>query len=100
MCICLNCDRIISCSLYNLISKKHNESQFLFSFEFMPQSPIVQILLNSFKNRLFLEWDVNECLSFEDNPGGWLRVGSFNKYHFQHSFYLQYDIIFCNDIKI
>jgi len=94
MCICLNCDRIISCKLYNLISEKHNENQFIFSFYFAPQSPIIQILLSSFKNRLFIEWDVNECLSFEDNPGIWLIASSFSESYFYNYSYLRYDAAF------
>lgn len=96
MCICLNCDRIISCKIYNLISKKHNENQFIISlsFVFMPQSPILQILLSSLKNGTFIEWDVNECLSFEDNPGVWLIASSFSESYFYDYYYLRYDATF------
>lgn len=74
-----------------MISKKHNENQFIFSLFFVPQSPIIQILLSSIKNRLFLEWDVNECLSFEDNPGIWLVTENFSDSYFHNYGYLQYD---------
>lgn len=91
MCICLNCDRIISCKIYNVISKKHQENQIIFSSCFSPQSPIIQILLSSFKNGVFLEWDVNECLSFEDNPGIWIITESITSKDYS---YLCYDTVF------
>ncbi|CAL8412494.1 unnamed protein product [Dictyota dichotoma] len=92
MCICLNCNRILSCKIYNLISEKHQE--ILLDSSFSPQSPIIQILLSSFKNGLFFEWDVNECLSFEENPGIWIITGIFSESYLYKDTYLLYDATF------
>lgn len=85
---------MLSCKIYDIISKKHREKQVNFSFSFSPQSPIIQILLSSFKNGLFLEWDVNECLSFEENPGIWLMKIPIYKSYFKNYSYLDYDSVF------
>ena len=59
---------------------------------FFPQSPTL-LCINFFskKNLYLLEWDVNECLSYQEKPGSWM---SFHQKNFRHSSYLSFDLLF------
>nr|YP_011006188.1 hypothetical protein V2485_pgp065 [Dictyotopsis propagulifera]WAM63192.1 hypothetical protein [Dictyotopsis propagulifera] len=73
MCICLNCDRITKCNIYNVIGQKHEEVSFIKLSDFYPQSPVLQTLFTYFDELEFLlEWDINGCLSYDNNPGKWI----------------------------
>nr|YP_011007602.1 hypothetical protein V2497_pgp058 [Syringoderma abyssicola]WAM65031.1 hypothetical protein [Syringoderma abyssicola] len=93
MCICLNCYHINNCSIYYTIEEKH-EKKIIGQGNFSPQSPIIIcITSNSNKNIFLLEWDVNECLSYQENPGGWLSLLSTDK-NPKLSSYISYDLLF------
>ena len=96
MCICLNCGRINGCRVYFLIEKQHQELTVDIDIDkyFSPQAPIL-LCINFFsKKRLYLlEWDVNECLSYEEKPGSWLGLGSEEK-KLEFSSYLVFDRLF------
>nr|QWK42107.1 hypothetical protein [Pseudochorda nagaii] len=92
MCICLNCERINNCEIYSIIEQKHNEKRKRVENIFFPQSPIL-LCINFFskkKNYLF-EWDVNECLSYQEKPGKWLLL---NPEILGSSSYLTFDLLF------
>ena len=92
MCICLNCDRINRCRVYSIIEQQHQEKIKCQTKPFSPQAPIL-LCINFFsKKRLYaLEWDVNECLSYEENPGSWLGC---EQKRLDISSYLIFDILF------
>ena len=90
MCICLNCSRLNGCKIYFLIEKQHQETTEVIKKKFSPQAPIL-LCINFFskQNIYILEWDVNECLSYQEKPGSWL--GSDQK-SLDFSSYLRFDI--------
>lgn len=100
MCICLNCSQINNCYTYEFVAIKHNEQIKKMGKIFYPQSPIL-FGLNKFskKKSYLLEWDINQCLSYEEKPGNWLISSNsitnksivFSK---PISSYLIYDLIF------
>nr|YP_011007316.1 hypothetical protein V2495_pgp064 [Scytothamnus australis]WAM64745.1 hypothetical protein [Scytothamnus australis] len=96
MCICLNCDRIKICQIYSIIEQTHGEKQNMKTKiqmkKIFPQSPVL-ICLNFFskKSTYLLEWDVNECLSYQEKPGSWLSM-NLNLLH--TSRYLIFDQLF------
>nr|YP_010207054.1 Ycf34 [Alaria praelonga]UAX21651.1 Ycf34 [Alaria praelonga] len=94
MCICLNCERINNCEVYFIVEQKHNEKKNYYTKKrtFFPQSPTL-LCINFFskKNVYLLEWDVNECLSYQEKPGSWI---SFNPNNARHSSYLSFDLLF------
>lgn len=93
MCICLNCERINSCKIFVNIEEKHKESyKKIVKNYFFPQSAIL-LCINFFsKKKLYVfEWDVNECLSYQEKAGSWL---SFYSKSLKLSSYLNFDIFF------
>nr|YP_011002499.1 hypothetical protein V2388_pgp064 [Undaria peterseniana]WAL33290.1 hypothetical protein [Undaria peterseniana] len=95
MCICLNCGRIDNCEVYFVVEQKHNEKKknyYIKKRTFFPQSPTL-LCINFFskKNVYLLEWDVNECLSYQEKPASWL---SFNQKNARNSSYLLFDLLF------
>lgn len=106
MCICLNCFRIVNCNIYSSIAEKHAERlslDFLLSQSFFPQSPVIFTILSpSLKRNFLLEWDVNECLSYQEQPGSWLNTATkFNKKNTnQNLSYLTYDGLFESKKKV
>ncbi|CAN0268547.1 unnamed protein product [Ectocarpus sp. 4 AP-2014] len=92
MCICLNCGRINWCRVYFIIEEQHEEKTNSINKSFSPQAPIL-LCINFFsKNtRYVLEWDVNECLSYQEKPGSWLDCGQKN---LELSSYLIFDLLF------
>nr|YP_009326969.1 hypothetical protein [Pleurocladia lacustris]ANS57622.1 hypothetical protein [Pleurocladia lacustris]ANS57766.1 hypothetical protein [Pleurocladia lacustris] len=92
MCICLNCDRINKCRLYFIIEEQHQEKIKGLKKSFSPQGPILVCLNFFFKKRLYIiEWDVNECLSYQEKPGSWLDR---NQKKLKFSSYLLFDLLF------
>nr|NP_043145.1 hypothetical protein CypaCp008 [Cyanophora paradoxa]P48274.1 RecName: Full=Uncharacterized protein ycf34 [Cyanophora paradoxa]AAA81176.1 ycf34 [Cyanophora paradoxa] len=67
MCICVNCDLLVFCSLYQTIEILHKES---LSFEldqiveFEPRKSNIIVNINSSENSIKHEWDVISCESF------------------------------------
>nr|YP_011005769.1 hypothetical protein V2481_pgp064 [Cymathaere triplicata]WAM62773.1 hypothetical protein [Cymathaere triplicata] len=94
MCICLNCDRIDTCEVYFIVEQKHNEKKIyeIIPPPFFPQSATL-LCINFFskKNLYLLEWDVNECLSYQEKPGSWM---SFKQKNPRYSSYLSFDLLF------
>lgn len=92
MCICLNCARINGCRVYFLIEQQHQEITKGLTKSFFPQAPIL-FCINFFskKSRYFVEWDVNECLSYQEKPGSWLGC---EEKRLCFSSYLLFDILF------
>lgn len=73
MCICLNCNYLQNCRTYYLIEEAHKESHLNENAEFFPQSPVISVnftLTN--KINFGLEWDVNECISYQEKPANWI----------------------------
>lgn len=94
MCICLNCFRISNCILYYKVGQKHDEVTRALTKLFFPQSPILQVLISySFFNDILLEWDINDCLSYQEKPGSWIFHEKSEIYSLP-STYLYYDIFF------
>ena len=93
MCICLNCERIDNCSIFVNIEKKHKENyKRIIEAYFFPQSTIL-LCINFFsKKKLYaFEWDVNDCLSYQEKAGKWLYLSSKT---LEPSSYLVFDILF------
>nr|QWK41822.1 hypothetical protein [Protohalopteris sp.] len=98
MCICLNCYRIDNCSIYMVVALKHKEHIRTVKKMFYPQSPIL-FGLNKFSkiNSFLIEWDISECLSYQDKPGNWLFSSSPKltiPISYKFSSYLVYDLLF------
>ena len=93
MCICLNCERIKTCNIFFLIEQKHEEkNKRTINNFFFPQAPILSCINFFSKKKLYLfEWDVNECLSYQEKAGNWL---SFYPKMIEPSSYLMFDILF------
>nr|ASQ40426.1 hypothetical protein Ycf34 [Cyanoptyche gloeocystis] len=69
MCICLNCDYISKCKLYNAIEhlhlqQIHKENNFVF---FEPRGVEIAISITNTKNTSETEWDIRNCESFITN---------------------------------
>lgn len=93
MCICLNCERINNCNIFIAIEEKHKENyKRKIKNYFFPQSPIL-LCINFFskKKSYVFEWDVNECLSYQEKGGIWLVCSSKS---LELSSYLVFDIFF------
>ncbi|CAN0336926.1 unnamed protein product [Ectocarpus sp. 6 AP-2014] len=92
MCICLNCDRINNCHIYFIIEKQHQETKKDVEKSFSPQAPVL-LCLNFFSKQgiYLLEWDVNECLSYQEKPGNWL---GYQQKNLNLSSYLVFDLLF------
>lgn len=94
MCICLNCGRINGCRVYFIIEQQHQEKTNSLSVEkpFCPQAPIL-LCINFFSRKTIylLEWDVNECLSYQEKPGSWLNS---DQQRLDLSSYLVFDLLF------
>jgi hypothetical protein len=92
MCICLNCHRINSCHIYFIIEKQHQEIKKDVEKSFSPQAPVL-LCLNFFskQGKYLLEWDVNECLSYQEKPGSWL---GYQQKNLNLSSYLVFDLLF------
>lgn len=92
MCICLNCKRLNYCQIYSIVEQKHGEKQSNLEILFAPQSPILTCINFFSKKKLYtLEWDVNECLSYQEKPGNWLITDS---PELNFSSYLSFDLSF------
>ena len=91
--------------MYYNVAENHNEVRGIQNQKgqkfFFPQSAILYSLL-SYSNDIncFIEWDINECLSYVEKPGNWLAL-SLNEYESTNSnltsnvfSYLNYDILF------
>nr|QCI07841.1 hypothetical protein [Pleonosporium borreri] len=76
MCICINCRHINNCKTYKFIKQKHNLTIKNSSnhYKFIPKENIIQIniKINKKVNKVILDWDLVECLSFTEKPGSWL----------------------------
>lgn len=101
MCICLNCSQINNCYTYESVALKHGEQTKSRGKIFYPQSPILFGLSKFSKKKSYLiEWDINQCLSYEEKPGNWLissNLSILNKsicFSNPISSYLIYDLIF------
>ena len=85
--------------MYYNVAENHNETKEIQNREniFFPQSAILYSLLSySNTGNCFIEWDINECLSYVEKPGNWLPF-SLNEYEHSPSnvsSYLNYDILF------
>lgn len=74
MCICLNCSQINVCQTYSIVELKHRLVT-LNSINFFAQQPILVCINNSaveLDASYESEWDIAECLSFQEQPGIWL----------------------------
>nr|YP_011006612.1 hypothetical protein V2488_pgp064 [Halosiphon tomentosus]WAM63757.1 hypothetical protein [Halosiphon tomentosus] len=93
MCICLNCNRVDNCLIVFFVEQKHKEKGTIIKkASFFPQSPILLCInLFSKKNSYSFEWDVNECLSYQEEAGAWLL--SCSKI-LKSSSYLSFDLLF------
>ena len=93
--------------MYYSVAENHNEIKEIQNSQkfFFPQSAILYSLLSYSNNaNCFIEWDINECLSYTEKPGNWLPIISFNESKdltLTMSSYLDYDILFFNkDSKV
>lgn len=92
MCICLNCGRINGCKIYFIIEQQHQEKTTGLKKSFSPQAPILSCINFFSKKTIYaLEWDVNECLSYQEKPGSWMDCGQKS---LNFSSYLIFDLLF------
>nr|YP_009397820.1 hypothetical protein [Sonderella linearis]ARW67006.1 hypothetical protein [Sonderella linearis] len=77
MCICINCRHIYNCKTYSLIAEQHymrNESKK--NYTFIPINTTIAININKKYQKIFLDWDLIECLSFTEKPGYWSLINN------------------------
>lgn len=84
--------------MYCSIAEKHNETKYSKNINnfFFPQSAILYSLLY-YSNiaDCSIEWDINECLSYEEKPGNWLSYTlDMEEKKQKFSSYLNYDFLF------
>jgi hypothetical protein len=72
MCICLNCEYLNICIQYFFVEKKHNELNITKYPTFLPLQSIISINFFEKDQKLEIEWDVIDCLSFKEHPGKWI----------------------------
>jgi len=85
--------------MYKVVAEKHNEREFLeFSKKtFFPQSTVLYSIISFSNTGIYVtEWDINECLSYQEKPGNWLILQShfILKNNLNHFSYLNYDLCF------
>nr|YP_009399684.1 hypothetical protein [Digenea simplex]ARW69503.1 hypothetical protein [Digenea simplex] len=73
MCICINCRHIHNCTTYYFIEKQHKQLLDLSMKSFTPNQTIINVNLHQNSDKISLDWDLIECLSFVEEPGYWLR---------------------------
>ena len=75
MCICINCIYVHKCSTYKFIAMQHCDNQYRCIKEklFNPYNPVLNANYIEINNKIQIDWDVIECLSFIDKPGYWKR---------------------------
>nr|YP_009314085.1 Hypothetical protein ycf34 [Izziella formosana]SCW22339.1 Hypothetical protein ycf34 [Izziella formosana] len=73
MCICINCIYVHECSTYELITRQHHKNyrDKKQNSLFDPYNPILNVNYIQINNKIHLDWDVIECLSFIEKPGYW-----------------------------
>nr|YP_009398652.1 hypothetical protein [Kuetzingia canaliculata]ARW67838.1 hypothetical protein [Kuetzingia canaliculata] len=71
MCICINCRHIEYCYTYHFIEKQHGYKQKVIQSTFIPIHNIVNVNIQK-SQKVSLDWDLVECLSFIEAPGYWL----------------------------
>lgn len=73
MCICLNCNFIYNCDVYQMIEEKHKQVKLKKKKNFIPYSPLILVNITKIKNENEIEWDVIDCLSYEEFLGAWMH---------------------------
>jgi hypothetical protein len=71
MCVCLNCQYINFCLQYFFIEKNHSESNLNKNPTFLPLQSIIDINFLIIYDKLEIELDIVECLSFKEKPAKW-----------------------------
>nr|WGH13061.1 hypothetical protein Ycf34 [Echinothamnion sp.] len=75
MCICINCKHLVECKTYKFIEQQHNNHKIKpISNHFIPINTIIIVNINKKNLRTYLDWDVQECSSFVEQPGNWLTL--------------------------
>nr|YP_009397616.1 hypothetical protein [Dipterosiphonia australica]ARW66802.1 hypothetical protein [Dipterosiphonia australica] len=73
MCICINCRHIHRCKIYEFIEKQHCKNKMLQKNNyFIPVDTIIVVHINKQNVSISLDWDLQECSSFVEEPGYWL----------------------------
>nr|YP_009398224.1 hypothetical protein [Thaumatella adunca]ARW67410.1 hypothetical protein [Thaumatella adunca] len=73
MCICINCRHIHNCQTYLFIEKQHHNNKLIrHNKTFIPIHTIINVNINQNLNKVSLDWDLQECSSFIEEPGYWL----------------------------
>jgi hypothetical protein len=76
MCICLNCDLINDCKQYFFIQKIHHEFIINYYPHFTPNQSLINVHYQIYNDKFFIEWDLEECLSFKEKPGKWMNFNN------------------------
>lgn len=72
MCICINCKHIDVCGAYYFVRQQHNGIVRYKEKElFNPSDTVICININKSKENLLLDWDIQQCTSFTEEPGNW-----------------------------
>nr|YP_009392231.1 hypothetical protein [Osmundaria fimbriata]ARW60793.1 hypothetical protein [Osmundaria fimbriata] len=76
MCICINCRHMYNCHTYQFIAVQHGHhyhyKKKIIINTFTPIYTIIKINIIRKSNKISLDWDLIECLSFIETPGNWL----------------------------
>ena len=75
MCICVNCHWVDRCQAYHAVERQHGAAHLNPSPDINPQEPNIHInLVDLPDGGTGVEWDVQDCRSFLEDYGRWLRL--------------------------
>jgi len=75
MWICVNCKWVDSCKAYHAVEKQHGVKHLNLNPNFEPKEPVIHISLMNQENKTAeIEWDVQDCKSFDMDSGKWMRL--------------------------
>lgn len=71
MCICVNCKHLDNCTIYHAVETQHQQPHITHHPDFKPNEPSININISSTGDFIEVEWDVSDCLSFQEERGKW-----------------------------
>ncbi len=75
MCICVNCRWVDRCKTYHAVEKQHGVQHLNLNPDIEPKGPVINIsLMDLAEGSTGIEWDVQACKSFLEDPGRWMRL--------------------------
>ena len=75
MCICINCKWVDRCKTYHDVERNHGVEHICDAPDFKAKKPSIKVSIVKDTNDDFkTDWDVQSCLSFEEEIGKWSKI--------------------------